>query len=136
LIIHDQPQRVGEWVRERIPHIDTWGEFQALGLEKDGRLVAGAVYNHYTGRNVIASFASDGSRQWANRRFLFAIFDYPFRKLGCHRITVEVATRNIPCIRFIQKLGFTYEGTCREAFPDDDSYLFGMLRKEWENYGQ
>lgn len=121
---------VGEWVRERVSHVDEWGPFTAIGLERDGELIAGTVYNHYTGANVMMSFAAIPGRRWLTRSYLRAMFRYPFAQLGVRRVTGFVASKNADSLRFSRHLGAREEGVMRQALPDDDLVIFGMLREE------
>jgi RimJ/RimL family protein N-acetyltransferase len=116
-------------VLARIP-VDGWGEFEAIGLERNGELIAGTVYNHYTGPSVMTSIAGIPGRRWLTRGYLGAIFRYPFVQLGCRRITACIETRNWQSLRFVKHLGFKYEGVLRHGAADDDLILLGMLRDE------
>jgi RimJ/RimL family protein N-acetyltransferase len=118
------------WAAERIPHVDDWGVFEAIGLEHDGQIVAATIYNHYTGPNIMTSIAGAPGRRWLTRAYLRAIFRYPFVQLGVRRITALVATRNADSIRFVTHLGFKREGLMRHAAVDDDLIVFGMTREE------
>ena len=42
-VIANQKERVSQWVAERIGRRAPWGEYQAIGLEEDGELIAGIV---------------------------------------------------------------------------------------------
>ena len=124
-------ERVAEWVRVRIPYITSWGEwYEAIGLQRDGVLIGGCVYNFYTVSDIAISVASDGSGHWLTRDFLRAVFGYPFNQLKVRRLTSYIASRNAASLRFNAKLGFTTEGILRHALPDDDLILRGMLRSE------
>lgn len=130
LIVHDDPERVGDWCLDKIPYVDDWGQFQALGLERNGELIAGCIYNEYNRYGVSCHIASDGSRRWLLKSYLYALFDYPFNKLGVKRLTGYVAAVNADSLRFSYHLGFKLEGTMREALPSGDVHVLGMLRRE------
>lgn len=123
-------ERIGEWAKTRIPHVESWGEYSAIGLERDGQILAAVIYNHYTGPNVMTSIAGAPGRRWLTRDYLRAIFRYPFVQLEVRRITALVATRNAESRRFVEHLGFTIEGLMRHAEVDDDLMVYGMLRQE------
>lgn len=131
-IVHDDRERVGEWVAERIGIKESWGEwFQALGLERDGELVAGVVYNFYSvGNDIAMHVASDGSRRWMTKSFLRAVFHYPFVKLGVRRVTGYVPASNEAAQTFDEHIGFVREGVMREAAHGEDVIVYGMLRSE------
>lgn len=129
-------ERVGAWAAERIPYVTTWGDwYQAIGLERDGELIAATVYNFYSGSSIAMSFAAVPGRRWLTRAYLATIFRYPFVQLGVRRVTGFIASRNTNSIRFAEHLGAKREGLMRDALPDDDLLVYGLLRSECR-YGQ
>ena len=103
----------------------------AIGWERDGRIVAAVVFDQFYWPSICGHIASDGSRAWASREFLHAMFDYPFRQLKCVRITAPVAEDNSDAIRFLVRLGFKEEGRLRRALPDGrDRLIYGILKEE------
>ncbi len=131
-VVYDERERVGEWVRERVGLYESWGEwYQAIGLERDGELVAGVVYNFYSrGNDIAIHVASDGSRRWMTREFLRAVFRYPFIQLGVRRVTGYVPASNADARRFDEHIGFVQEGVMREAANGEDMVVYGMLARE------
>lgn len=130
-IVWGEPERVARWVEKRVIETGKFEGYSAIGLENDGELVAGVVYDYHTGPSVNASIASDGSRRWLNPAYLAAIFCYPFRQLGCNRITVFVRTDNHDSQRFVTHLGFKQEGRLRAACADgSDVIVYGILKDE------
>lgn len=61
-------------------------------------------------------------------------FDYPFRQLGCLRITARVQSTNERSIRLVERLGFKAEGLIRKGTPEADVWIYGLLKEEV--YGQ
>jgi hypothetical protein len=121
--------RVGEWVKSRIPSVDTWGnEYTAIGWERDGELLCGVVYNHFSGNDIAMHVAGEGL--WATPAVLRAFFIYPFHQLKCQRVTAYVTSKNRKCLTLVERLGFKPEGCLREGSIDDDLLIFGMLRRE------
>lgn len=61
---------------------------------------------------------------------------WAFDTLPLNRVQAEVDTRNPASARVLEKLGFTREGTLREDCIVDgvvsDSWVYGLLRREWE----
>lgn len=130
-IVANDKYRVAEWAGARIESYKIPEKFNAIGLECDGVLVAAAVYDSWYHPSISGHIASDGSRRWANREFLRAIFDYPFRQIGCARITAPIADGNEAARRFVEKLGFVLEGRLRRAMPDGgDRLLYGLLKED------
>ena len=61
--------------------------------------------------------------------------DWAFDTLDLNRVKAEADTRNAASARVLEKLGFTLEGTLREDCVVNgdvsDSWVFGLLRREW-----
>jgi RimJ/RimL family protein N-acetyltransferase len=129
-IVWDQPERVMRFVAERVGEKELFN-YTAIGLEKDGELVAGVLYECYTGISVHTHIASDGSRHWLTPAYLSSIFRYPFLQIRCSRITANVRADNCDSRRFVQHLGFMQEGIMREGCADgSDLIIYGMLKRE------
>jgi ribosomal-protein-alanine N-acetyltransferase len=64
-----------------------------------------------------------------------ALLQWAFDTLDLNRVQSETDTRNIASGRVLEKLGFTREGTLREDCIVDgdvsDSWVYGLLRREW-----
>ena len=121
---------VVEWVAKRTNEYGNFGAAHGIGWEKNGALVAGVAYAEWNGVNVVCHIASDGSRKWATREYLWAIFDYPFQQLKVKRITVCVGEGNSASRRFVEHLGFRLEATLQGAHPTGDLLVYRM-KKEW-----
>lgn len=105
--------------------------YTAIGLERDGELIAGVLYEQHNGPNVMMHVASDGSRHWMTPAYMAACFRYPFLQLGVNRVTALVRMDNKDAQRFDEALGFKMEGVLREAASDGtDLILYGMLKRE------
>ena len=126
LVIGD---KVVQWVAQRTNEYGNFGAATGIGWEREGKLVAGVAYCEWNGVNVVCHIASDGSKRWATREYLWTIFDYPFTQLGCRRITVAVGEGNSASRRFVQHLGFTQEATLDSAHPTGDLLLFSMFKE-------
>lgn len=131
-LVLDQRERCGEWARERIPHVPSWGDwYQAIGLEREGELVAVVVYNCMSECDIAMHIAAVPGRRWMTRQFLRAAFRYPFIQLGCRRVSGFVPVTNLDAQRFDEHLGFVREGLMREALPNgEDVIVYGMLERE------
>lgn len=123
-----------EWIGEMVAHIqgqkEPWGNYTALALvSNDDYFKAGVIYNNFAEANVCAHIAI-----WPGARltpmFLRAIFEYPFHQLEKERLTALVARKNKKALKFVQKLGFKYEGCIRRYFGREDMMLYGMLKSE------
>ncbi|MGN6575803.1 MAG: GNAT family N-acetyltransferase [Nocardioides sp.] len=65
-----------------------------------------------------------------------AVLAWAFATLDLNRVQAETDTRNGASARVLEKLGFVHEGTLREDCVVDgdvsDSWVYGLLRREWE----
>jgi RimJ/RimL family protein N-acetyltransferase len=122
---------VVEWVAKRTNEFGNFGASQGIGWQRDGVLVAGVVYADWNGPNVVCHIASDGSRQWATRKYLRTIFDYPFNQLKVKRITVCIGEGNSNSRKFVEHLGFSLETTLGpDSHPTGRLFVYRMYRQE------
>jgi RimJ/RimL family protein N-acetyltransferase len=130
-LVYGEDERIARWVHGKIPHMLTGFEnMKALGVVDDAlNIIGGVVYHEYRGNDIQISCASV-SRRWLCRKFLHAMFFYPFITLGCDRVSSCVPSRNMHTRRFIEGLGFQTEGVMRRGFAADDCVIYGLLREE------
>lgn len=121
---------VVEWVAKRTNEFGNFGCAQGIGWLREGEIVAGVVYAEFNGPNVVCHIASDRSRRWLTREFLWAIFDYPFNQMGCNRITVCVGQGNADSTRFVKHLGFTIEAVLEGAHPTGALQIFRLWKSD------
>lgn len=66
-----------------------------------------------------------------------ALLQWAFSNIDLNRVQAETDTRNTASAGVLEKLGFTLEGTLREDCVVDgvvsDSWVFGLLRRDWES---
>ena len=117
-------------MRQGLPHDNPWGNFTAIGLVRADTLVAGLIYNNAANTNICVHIGAVDGHRWGTPEFLFAAFDYPFNQLGMTRLTASVRSKNERMQAIVKKLGFSYEGTLREFYEDDDLKLYGLLKRE------
>ncbi|WP_018351687.1 GNAT family N-acetyltransferase [Longispora albida] len=64
-----------------------------------------------------------------------ALLRWAFGTLDLNRVQAEADTRNVASARVLEKLGFVREGTLREDCVVNgevsDSWVYGLLRREW-----
>lgn len=130
-IVWDDPARVLEFVTPRVDAEKFSDEARAIGLENDGELIAGVVFEGKNGTNIFMHVASDGSRHWMTPAYMAACFRYAFVQEECSRITGLVRADNVDAQRFDEHLGFKREGQLRAACTDGtDLVVYGMLKSE------
>lgn len=119
-------QRVVEWVAKRTNEFGNFGAAVALGVERDGELVGGVVFNDYNGVNINMHVAAVAGSYWLNRGFLWMCFDYPFRQLKVKRVTGLVGEGNARARQFDEKVGFKLETRLKDAHPTGDLLVYVM----------
>lgn len=125
------------FVQSLIPGLAANDGMRAIGLRRDGELVAGAVYEGFNGRNIWVHLAGLPGRSWLNRGFLQAGFRYPFDMCGVDRLSGYVNASNADARRFDEHVGFTEEARLKGAAPDGgDVILYVMWRKDCHFLGE
>lgn len=113
------------------------GSYEALGVGRDGQLIAGVVYYNYEprDRNIYVHIASDSPR-WSAPSTMRVLFAYPFIQLDCVRITALIPRSNRRCREFTmgdrkrKGMGFREEGCHPLGFlAKEDLMSYGLLRK-------
>lgn len=122
------------WAEERLggtfkPDRCRW----VAGLDAGGPVFV-VVYSHFSSRNCELSIATDETKRWATKKALRAIFSMPFVEWHLPRVTFVVSAENLPSQDLVLRLGAKLEGRVREAFPEGDGLVFGMLRLEAEKW--
>jgi hypothetical protein len=103
--------------------------YTCLGIEQDGKIVVGIVFNCWTGTDIEITAASVSG--YLPRRLLRRAADYVFRELGCIRLSFT--TENPAVIEMVKRLNAQLEGRKRHLFgPGRDGVILGILREEWK----
>ena len=121
--------QVVDWIAKRTNEYGNFGTDVGIGWERRGELVAGVAYADWNGPNICCHIASDGSKRWLTRQYLWTIFDYPFNQVKAKRITVCVGEGNGASRRFVEHLGFELETTLQAAHPSGDLLVYRMFKE-------
>jgi len=103
---------------------------------EDGRLLGGVIYTNFTGASI-AMHVGSWDPTWCNTLyFVWAVFDYPFNKLGCNVIFGQVPESNSKALDFDIKVGFKVIGYVPDVFYDGGVHIIAMYRDEcrWLKY--
>lgn len=121
-------QHVVEYVAKATNEYGNFGAAVGIGLQelREGRwdLIAGVAYSEFNGAQICAHIASDKTRRWMTKRYLWTIFDYPFNQAKVNRITCMIGPKNAASINLCERLGFKLETTLKGAHPDGDLLIF------------
>lgn len=125
-LVYHEHRRVGLWIAER-----TDGGYRdggkCIGLERDGELIAGVLYDWFNGASIYTHIAIEPGHL-IGREFLFHIFYYPFCQLGCSVLIGLVAEGNTASRRFVEHLGFTLQQPIPDAHPTGALLIYTMPR--------
>lgn len=100
-----------------------------IGQEKDGNLVAVVGYCGFRSKSCVCHIASVGEN-WMSKDFLWAIFDYPFNKLGVSVILITISSNNEDSLKFSRHLGFVDKAYIEDAHEDGDLVILAMRREQ------
>lgn len=118
----------GQWVAEAV-NVVWHPDMTAVAWMADGELVAGILYESYTGASIgMHSRVTDPSK--VTRQWLFSIFDYPFNELGCRRVTGMVPSDNLQAQQIDERLGFEFEARLTGYYPTCDALIYVMWKED------
>jgi RimJ/RimL family protein N-acetyltransferase len=129
-IVWNDHERVMQFVATKLG-VNPFEKYAAIGLENDGNLVAGVVFDNRCEANIMMHVASDGSRHWMTPAYMAACFGYAFNQEKVNLIVGLVRADNVDAQRFDEHLGFKKRGQLPQACTDGtDLIVYGMLRNE------
>lgn len=128
-IITGENNRVGEFISSILRRKWISGEAETIGLEEDGKLIAGVMFTDFNGSNICMHVAAIG-KGWMNREYLRYCFYYPFEQLKVKRITGIVDSTNEQALNFDQHLGFKKEAVLTDAGEFGDLIILVMHKRD------
>ncbi len=132
-LVFGENERVGQWIEARGGGQYRIGS-QCIGLERNGELVAGVMFDYHNGASVYAHWAI-GDKRALNRDFLFAIFAYPFIQLECAVLITLIGSDNVASWKLVEHLGLKREHAICDAHPSGELLIYTMRQNEcrWLN---
>lgn len=122
-------EQVCYWVAERTTDTYYPNSGVGIGIQKDGRITAGVLFNGYCGRSIQIHVAKEPDA-YINREWLFVLFDYAFRQLGVNKIIGIVDSTNEAALRFDKHIGFVEEAVIKDAGKHGDMHVLTMTREQ------
>ncbi len=114
---------IGHWTAARLGTVYTDQCASALGLVRNGEIVAGVIYENWNGKSLMAHMVVEGALTPA---FIASIFDYAYRICGVAKVICPVAVTNKRSARLVEHMGFTAEATLTDCHPDGDLVLYTL----------
>lgn len=115
-------REVGEWVVSKFGGT-LHPTAQAIGFVRDGKLIAGVVYEGWNQRSIVCHISIEGA---VPRHFMKAVSEYAFITCGVHKVIGPITSGNEKAIKNAIRIGFTEEARIKDAAPDGDIILFTL----------
>jgi RimJ/RimL family protein N-acetyltransferase len=129
-IIVGQKKRVADWVSNGIG-CNKWSvDYEALGLEMDGKLVGGVVVDGYVEDARCAMHVAGEGKRWLNREFIWVVFNYVFGQLKCKVALAPVASTNAASLKFAKSLGFVEACRIENGALNSDLVILKMPKAQ------
>lgn len=98
-----------------------------MGIERNGKIIGGVVFNIFEGADVHVSVAGKGF----SKGFLAEVGHYCFDILKCERMTAITESKKIVVLG--ERLGGVLEGCMRNHFGwGRDGFVVGILKSEYK----
>ena len=128
-------QTVADYVAEQFPAWRYMGRlkpYRAVGfVDDDGRLCGGLVMTDYRGFDADLSIYLAKPGNFIGLHALRELFSWAFDGLKVRRLTCRISPLNRRSIKFVEKVGFHYEGTMRLGLDGvNDAAIYGMTRDD------
>ena len=120
--------RVTEFLTPKIGNVH--GPHTVIGVEEDGEIIVGALFERCNGHNGILHCASDGRKNWASREFIREVFKYPFVTLGYERLSTVISASNTETLAFDLHIGFEEEARFRGAAHDGSDQIWLVMWRD------
>jgi hypothetical protein len=96
---------------------------EAIGLIRDGRLIAGFAFTNYRGSSCEVHIAGNETSGWMkNRHFLQSVANYVY-SLECIRLTAPVPESEQRLIKMLLRAGLTLEAMLARAHYGKNLWL-------------
>jgi RimJ/RimL family protein N-acetyltransferase len=100
--------------------------FTCMGIERDGKIIAGVIFNVFEGCDVHVTVAGRG---WT-RGFFAEVGQYVFGQLKCERMTALTEQERV--VNIALRLGGQIEGRLRNHFGRGrDAVIIGILKEDY-----
>lgn len=103
---------------------------RGIGLERDGELVCGVIYEGYNRQSIWVHIAAEPGSRWLNREYLRFCTAYPFGLCKVNMVLAYIEATNAPALRFAHHLGFKEECRITEAAEAGGDVVILKMRKQ------
>jgi len=118
-------ERVARFVGEKL-NFGVFPPWTAMGIEKDGEIIGGVIFNCFEGNDLQVTVAGRGF----GKNFLQNVGDYVYNQLGYGRMTIKTEQESV--VKLAERLGGKIEGMLRAHFRNGNSaWIVGILKEEY-----
>lgn len=124
---------IAEWVAERIfDHNRGFGPCRAMGVERQGEIVAGIVFHNWEPETGVIEISACGETPfWSTRTVLAVALDYCFSGLNCQAVVARISERNSKALKFWDMLGAERYEIPRLRGKDEAEIIFLLTDDAW-----
>lgn len=129
--ITDDKLRVNNWTWQRVGRESPFhppSKYEALGVEKDGELIAGVVFDGFASGARCSMHCAGVGKRWLTREFLYICFNYAFNLAKCKVVINTVKASNDESIHFTRHVGFDEACRIKDGAGDDDLVILVLHR--------
>ena len=105
---------VGAWVTAQTEGAFDPNRSTAIGLEHDGKIVAGTVYENWNGRSVVCHIAWER----VTPAYMAAVYDYAYNVANVDKIIGPISSNHTRALALVSKMGFSEEARIKDAAHD------------------
>ena len=117
------------------PGLD-FGDCTALGVDNDGMLVGGFVFNNWSREAGVIELSFAGiDRRWLSRPILYVVFSYAFDQLGCQMVCSRTPARLKRAARIARAYGFRQVTIPRLFGRTEDGIISTLTAEDWRANG-
>lgn len=137
MLIYGQDKPIATWICHQLK-LNPFPEnmYRAIGIAIGTKLIGGVIWHGYCqdiyGKPLLIEctiYTVD--KRWATRHTLRELFQYPYRQLRVKRVQATCAKKAKRVRSTLSRLGFKFEGICREAHPHGgDAAHYSILEHE------
>lgn len=128
-LVIGQKERISDFLKQHKAWVGATN-YEAIGLEENGQLIAGVIYDNYEKDARVSSHCAGIGKRWLNKNFLNVMFDYPFNQLKVNVIVNTVSSNNKDSMRFTEHLGFKQVACIEGGASDGDLIIYALYKKD------
>lgn len=136
-LVIGQDATVSRFVSSLIPfEAGEFGECVAVGVDRDGELIGGFVFNNWSPEAAVIEVSFAGiDKRWLTRPALFAAFTYAFDQLGCQMVCSRTPVSLKCAARIARAYGFKQVTVPRLFGRNEDGILSTLTVEDWRANG-